>query len=132
MRGRGVRTRLAQRRRRWRRRTGYRGQLHASPWRWSFDRETGLLWAGDVGASDWEEIDIIVAGGNYGWRCYEPNVPFNLDGCAGPEDFTFPVADYPHALGIAVVGGYAIAATPRPRCAASICMATTAPGSSGA
>ena len=77
-----------------------------NPWRWSFDRETGLLWAGDVGASEWEEIDIIVAGGNYGWRCYEANVPFNLDGCAGPEDFIFPVADYPHALGIAVVGGY--------------------------
>ena len=42
-----------------------------NPFRFSFDRATGQLFAGDVGQSAREEIDIITRGGNYGWRVFE-------------------------------------------------------------
>ncbi len=46
-----------------------------NPWRFSFDRDTGDLWIGDVGESDWEEIDRLPAdatcGHNLGWNVFE-------------------------------------------------------------
>lgn len=75
-----------------------------NPWRMSFDPVTGWLWAADVGQSNWEEIDIITNGGNYGWRCYEGNHPYNTSGCGGT--YIFPVWEYSHTLGISVTGGY--------------------------
>lgn len=85
---------------------GYR-----NPWRFSFDRLTGDMYIGDVGQGDWEEIDFEAAGspggGNYGWRCYEGNHPYNLSGCSpDPADYIFPIHEYSHAEGCSVTGGY--------------------------
>jgi glucose/arabinose dehydrogenase len=78
-----------------------------NPWRWSFDRETGDLWIGDVGESAREEIDFQPAssrgGENYGWDGFEGRLPF--EGPA-PPDAVRPVYDYGRELGASVVGGY--------------------------
>jgi len=42
-----------------------------NPWHWSFDKQTGELWLADVGQNQWEEINIIKLGGNYGWNAME-------------------------------------------------------------
>ncbi len=83
-----------------------------NPWRFSFDRETGDMWIGDVGEGEWEEVDfepagIRRAGGapiNYGWPCYEGNAVF--DGCGMPEDFVFPIHVLPHPPNCSVIGGF--------------------------
>jgi uncharacterized repeat protein (TIGR03806 family) len=42
-----------------------------NPWRFSFDRQTKVLWLADVGESTWEEIDHVELGGFYGWPLWE-------------------------------------------------------------
>lgn len=75
-----------------------------NPWRISFDRETGELWAADVGQNAWEEINILEDGGNFGWNVYEGNHCYS--GPCDPEGFIFPVWEYSHALGCSITGGY--------------------------
>ena len=74
-------------------------------WRMSFDRKTGELWAGDVGQDAWEEIDVIVKGGNYGWNYREGKHPFKGNLPAGVQ-LIDPVYDYGRGSGVCVVGGY--------------------------
>ena len=77
-----------------------------NPWRFSFDRETGELWAGDVGQSAWEEINILRAGGNYGWATMEGFECYGAASC-DQSDLEMPVVAYGHAgNGCSVTGGY--------------------------
>lgn len=76
-----------------------------NPWGWNFDRLTGELWAGDVGQDNWEEVNRIVAGGNYGWPITEGNH------CADPgcdtSGLTMPIHEYSHdSGGCSITGGY--------------------------
>ena len=72
-------------------------------WRMSFDPKTGDLWAGDVGQNEWEEISLIVKGGNYGWNAREGFHAFQ--GGKGEGPFIDPVVEYHHREGMSVTGG---------------------------
>jgi glucose/arabinose dehydrogenase len=80
-----------------------------NPWRFSFDRQTGDLYIGDVGQSAREEINFQPAnssgGENYGWRILEGSLFF--DGQTGNlSDFVLPIAEYERSQGSSVTGGY--------------------------
>lgn len=77
-----------------------------NPWRFSFDRETGDMFIGDVGQDNIEEIDYVPAGEsglNFGWQVYEGSTSMRPD---EDGDYVFPVAEYLHTEGCAVTGGY--------------------------
>ncbi len=75
-----------------------------NPWRMAFDPATGLLWTGDVGQNRWEEVDVVVRGGNYGWAEREGLECFARADCAvaGEE---LPVWVYGHDEGCSISGG---------------------------
>ncbi len=93
-----------------------------NPWRFSFDRETGELWVGDVGQDKFEEINLIERGKNYGWNSKEgfactesrtcvqtPVYPGRalptLPACQDPG-LTDPVHAYGRDEGVTVIGGF--------------------------
>jgi len=80
-----------------------------NPWRFSIDEETGLIYTGDVGQNEREEIDVAPlasAGLNYGWNSFEGNQCYDTgDGC-DPTGLTFPAVEYAHSQGCSVTGGY--------------------------
>jgi uncharacterized repeat protein (TIGR03806 family) len=76
-----------------------------NPWRMSFDRGTGTLWAGDVGQGRLEEIDVVELGGNYGWPIREGDECFQAATC-DREGLVDPVAVYGRGEGVSVTGGY--------------------------
>jgi glucose/arabinose dehydrogenase len=88
-----------------------------NPWRYSWDRQTGALWVGDVGQDLWEEVDIVTNGGNYGWSVRE-GMHHYKPGPAGAQ-YADPVMEYTHrpdlqheglfpdhSIGLCVIGGY--------------------------
>ena len=76
-----------------------------NPWRMSFDMKTGKLFVGDVGQDNFEEINIIEKGGNYGWNIMEGNSCFNNEIC-NKENLIMPIIEYSHSEGCSVTGGY--------------------------
>jgi len=108
---------------------GFVGEIFAygfrNPFRFSFDMESGDLYVGDVGQDDIEEVDVVVAGGNYGWNikegsfCFDPagadpGFAFDQDLCPGESDGLIdPIAEFNTADnladnedGRAIIGGF--------------------------
>jgi glucose/arabinose dehydrogenase len=90
---------------------GYREEIFAyglrNPWRFSFDSDTGQLWAGDVGQNSMEEIDIIENGLNYGWNSMEGMNCYPSGSNCNQTELKLPVYDYGHNNGDrSITGGY--------------------------
>jgi len=109
--------------------TGIPDEIYAfgfrNPFRFSFDSQTGDLYAGDVGQNDIEEVDLITSGGNFGWNikegsfCFDPNgsdqgFAYAAENCPGETlDMIDPIAEYntsesltENQDGRAVIGGF--------------------------
>lgn len=80
-----------------------------NPWKFSFDKQTGDLWIGDVGQNVWEEINFEPAGfqggSNWGWRCYEGNATYNSSSCQSSSFYDFPVKVHNHNEGFCSITG---------------------------
>jgi len=91
-----------------------------NPWRYSFDKETGDLWIGDVGQGEKEEIDFQDAdspgGENYGWRCYEGTDQYSTDVCN--DNYVNPIFEVNHSGGFSgpcsITGGFVYRGTKHP------------------
>jgi glucose/arabinose dehydrogenase len=90
----------------------HRGEVWAkglrNPWRYAFDKATGLLYIADVGQNLHEEVDVVPAasgGLNYGWNITEGLSCYNAGTCT-KTGLTDPVIDYPHTEGCSITGGY--------------------------
>ena len=97
---------------------GWRPEIFAyglrNPWRISFDPETGTLWTGDVGQNAYEEIDTLVAGGNYGWNRMEGYHCFSPETGCDTTGLLKPVWEYSHQVGSSITGGYVYRGTRLP------------------
>lgn len=88
------------------------------PYRFSIDSGgSNALIVADVGHDGWEEVNVVIRGGNYGWNiregtnCFQPRDPtelFSTCSDTGPqgEPLLDPVLQYSRDLGIAIVGGH--------------------------
>lgn len=86
-----------------------------NPWRFSFDSATGDMYIADVGQNQWEEVDFLAAGSpggaNFGWNVMEGSHAY--DG-SDSEAYIAPVAEYSHADGCSITGGYVYRGTALP------------------
>jgi glucose/arabinose dehydrogenase len=77
-----------------------------NPWRFSFDSLTGDIWLGDVGYRNTEEINRIVAGGNYGWSIFEGSQCLVAAALCRKKNLIKPFYEYSHSIGKSVTGGF--------------------------
>ena len=98
--------------------TDARGEIWAygfrNPWRFSFDRENGDLWAGDVGQNAYEEVDLVFRGANYGWNTLEGGHCFSPPTGCDSTGTELPVIEYGADEGCSVIGGYVYRGTTIP------------------
>jgi glucose/arabinose dehydrogenase len=102
------------------RRGGGRPEIWAlgvrNPWRFSFDRQTGDLWIGDVGQGNIEEIDFVKRGTggllNFGWDAFEGRSAYEPK--PTPGRLIPPVSQYPHSQGCSITGGFVVRSASAP------------------
>ncbi|MFA7360086.1 MAG: PQQ-dependent sugar dehydrogenase [Candidatus Kapaibacterium sp.] len=86
-----------------------------NPWKYSQDPVTGLIYCADVGQGNWEEIDIIENGKNYGWKVMEGFVCYSPSTGCDTSGKKLPIKAYNHSGGdCSVTGGYVYRGNRRP------------------
>ena len=84
-----------------------------NPWRFSFDPQDGTIYMGDVGQNEFEEVNVVAAGGDYGWSDMEGFHCFGGADCevidtpnaVNGAGMTMPIAEYSHSEGCSITGG---------------------------
>jgi mono/diheme cytochrome c family protein len=76
-----------------------------NPWRLSYDRESGQLWAGNNGQDLWEQVYLIRKGANYGWSLTEGSHIFHATRQAGPDPIAPPTGEHHHSEARSITGG---------------------------
>ena len=76
-----------------------------NPWRMAVDSQTGDVWCADVGQNLYEEINLVIKGGNYGWSRRESTHPFGKQGIEANAEMVEPVFEYDHLVGKSITGG---------------------------
>lgn len=88
---------------------GYKEEVYAygmrNVWKFSIDFPTNRIFAGDVGESAYEEIDLIESGKNYGWNKMEGFHCYGVCDTAG-RNFTMPIWEHPHPDSRSITAGY--------------------------
>lgn len=88
---------------------GFQPEVYAfglrNPWRFSFDIPTGTLWTGDVGQNEYEEINLVEKGGNYGWNIREGANCFSASSCV-TDGLIDPILEYGRNRGGSITGGF--------------------------
>ncbi len=87
-----------------------RGEIWAygvrNPWKMSFDRQTGELWAGDVGWELWELVYRVRKADNFGWSITEGRQAVHAERRRGPTPIVPPAVEIPHTDGASITGGF--------------------------
>lgn len=93
-------------------RKGFRPEIWAyglrNPWRYAFAPD-GRLIVADVGQDRYEELDVVVRGGNYGWNVREARHCLEENAKCPAEGFIDPFYEYPRDDGRSITGGYVYA-----------------------
>ena len=113
--------------------TAFRPEIYAyglrNPWRFSFDAVTGDLWTGDVGQNEYEEINLVEKGGNYGWNIREAANCFSSSPVpCTTEGLIDPVYEYGRNQGGSITGGFVYHGTQLPEYAGKYIYADYASG----
>ena len=81
-----------------------------NPWRFSFDRQNGDLYIGDVGQNAWEELDYTPRRSpgleNYGWRVYEGRERYTQETPNSAGHLVMPYVVLPNPPNCSVIGGF--------------------------
>lgn len=85
-----------------------------NPWRFSWDQKGRMVLA-DVGQNEWEEVNLVRAGDNLGWKIREARHCFDPPVDCASEGLVDPIYEYDHTLGKSITGGYVVTSQQVPK-----------------